>query len=87
MNSNDENLVPLCITEDEVHEAMIIGALNDAGIHHVVQGYHDEAFDGLFEQSRGHSRILVFEDDESKALEAISYIPNYKNEHGEEADE
>lgn len=86
MNSTNENLVPLCIAEDEVHEALIVSALEEAEIEFVVQGYHDEAFDGLFEKTQGHSRILVLEEDEPAARELVSHIPNPKNEEGDVAD-
>jgi hypothetical protein len=85
VNSANENLVPLCITEDEVHEALIVAALEEAEIEFVVQGYHDEAFDGLFENTQGHSRILVLEEDEVVARELVSHIPNPKNEEGDVA--
>lgn len=84
--TNDENLIPLCITEDGVHEALIASALEEAEIEYVVQGYHDEAFDGLFEKTQGHSRILVLEEDETEAREIVSHIPNPKNEEGDVAD-
>ena len=74
MDYTDENLVPVCTTNDEVHEALIKGALDDVGIRYVVQSFHDEAFDGLFEETHGHSRILVFEEDTEKAEEIIAQI-------------
>ncbi|HOL92931.1 MAG TPA: DUF2007 domain-containing protein [bacterium] len=74
MDYTDENLVPVGTTNDEVHETLIKGALDDAGIRYVVQSFHDEAFDGLFEETYGHSRILVFEDDAEKAEEIISQV-------------
>ncbi len=86
MKPSEENLIPLCITEDEVHEALITQILEEEHIHYVVQGYHDEAFDGLFENTKGHSRILVLERDESKAQEIVSHIPNPKNEEGDVAE-
>lgn len=79
IDKSDENLVSICTTEDEVHEALITAALNDSNIEHVVRGFRDEAFDGLFEDRYGHSQILVLEDDVEKAKEAIKDIPNPKN--------
>ncbi len=83
MNPDQEELIQVGITEDDIHEAFITSALDDAGIHYVVQGYHDEAFDGLFESVKGHSRILVLEDDVTEAEEIVQSIPNPKNEIGD----
>ncbi len=86
MNPSDENLVSLCVTEDMVHEALITTALEEAEIQFVVQDYHDEAYDGLYQMTHGHSRILVLEQDFSAAEELVSHIPNPKNEQGELAE-
>lgn len=74
MDYTDENLVPVCTTNDGVHESLITGALEDAGIRYVVQSFHDEAFDGLFEETHGHSRVLVLEEDREKAEEIINQV-------------
>lgn len=73
----DENLVKLIITNDEVHELQITGALADADIEYIVQEFHDSALDGLFESTFGHSRVMVFPHDLEQAQKIIAEIsPN-----------
>ncbi len=83
MHPNQEDLIAVGVTEDDIHEALITSALDDAGIHYVVQGFHDEVFDGLFESGTGHSRISVLEEDVAEAEEIVKSIPNPKNEIGD----
>jgi hypothetical protein len=74
IEKSDENLVPVCVTENEIHEGSITAALDDAKIEYVVRGFHDEAFDGLFESNFGHSQVLVLEEDVDKAKEILDEI-------------
>lgn len=72
MQKTDDKLVLLIVAEDEIHELQITGALTDAGIEYVVQSYFDQAYDGIFQQQKGFSRILVLERDLKRATEIIS---------------
>jgi mannose/fructose/N-acetylgalactosamine-specific phosphotransferase system component IIB len=71
MENPNENLVPAFTAEDDIQEALIRSALEDAEIEFVIQEYHDTAYDRIYEQIYGHSRILVLEHDMEKAQSII----------------
>ncbi|MGI6456612.1 MAG: putative signal transducing protein [bacterium] len=71
LDPTNENLIPVCITNDQVQESLIAGALEQAGLHYVVQNFDDAVFTGTQEQVHGHSRILVFEHEIDKAREIV----------------
>jgi len=79
VDTTNEKLIPLCVTENEVHEMQLIGALKDEDVECVVRSFFDAAFDGLFEKKHGHSMILVFERDLAKAKEIVCNIPLPEN--------
>jgi hypothetical protein len=68
---DEERLVEVCKTYDQVQESLIAGALEDSGIHYVIQNYEDAVFTGAYEPDHGHSRILVFEHELDKAREIV----------------
>ena len=69
---DDGNMVVIQTFEDEIQEALAIGALNEAGIKYVIRSFEDHAYDGLFTLSRGHSQALVLEDESVKAKEIVN---------------
>ncbi|MEW6234323.1 MAG: hypothetical protein AB1656_02955 [Candidatus Omnitrophota bacterium] len=79
MDATNEKLVPLCVTENAVHEMQLIGALKDENIECVVRSFFDSAYDGLFEKQHGHSMILVFDGDLARAKEIVCNIPLPEN--------
>ncbi len=57
--------------EDQVDEAVVRSALNEAGIKHVIRTFVDSAYNGIFIPQRGYGEVQVDETDAEKAKEII----------------
>ncbi|MDX9754329.1 MAG: DUF2007 domain-containing protein [bacterium] len=71
MENPEEKLIAIYTTLDAIQEALIRGALEEAGIQYLVRSYHDLAMDGMYEKTFGHSQILVFEHQLAEAKQMI----------------
>lgn len=67
----NEETVPIHTAEDSVEDMAVCAALDEAGIKYVVQPFEDHAYDGLFTNVLGHSRISVLKSDVERALQTI----------------
>ena len=60
-------------TLDNIVQAqMLESMLNEQGIPHVMQSYHDSAYDGLFQGQRGWGHIEASEEHESEILALLA---------------
>ncbi len=80
MNREKEDLIPVGIAEDDIHENLIIAAFDDAGIHYAVQKFHEGSFYGFYESVKGHSLFMVLEEDVDKAVKIAKSVTNPQNE-------
>ena len=68
---DEGKMVVIQTFDDEIQEALAIGALKDARMKYVIRSFEDHAYDGLFTLSRGHSQVLVLESESEKAKRII----------------
>jgi hypothetical protein len=52
-----EELVKAAVLDNDIEAQLVDSILNDQGIPHVMQSYHDTAYDGLFQTQRGWGQI------------------------------
>jgi len=48
-----EKAVKIVVLENEVQARVLESALKERGIPHMIRSYHDSAYDGLFQVSKG----------------------------------
>lgn len=54
-----ERLERIAVLDNEVQAGLADAVLSDRGIPHIVQSYHDSAYDGIFQTQRGWGAILA----------------------------
>jgi hypothetical protein len=52
-----EEFVKAAVLENTIEAQLVDSILSDRGIPHVMQSYHDTAYDGLFQTQRGWGQI------------------------------
>ena len=62
------NIKKIATLDNIVQAQMLESILNDQGIPHVMQSYHDSAYDGLFQGQMGWGHIEAPEEHESEIL-------------------
>ena len=67
------NDVKKIATIDNIVQAqMLESILNEQGIPHVIQSYHDSAYDGLFQGQMGWGHVEASEEHESEILALLN---------------
>lgn len=62
------NIKKIATLDDIVQAQMLESILNERGIPHVMQSYHDSAYDGLFQGQKGWGHIEAPEEHETEIL-------------------
>jgi len=57
-NLND-NFVEITAIDNPIEAALIKSSLEDSGIPFIIKEYHDSAYDGMFELTKGWGEILA----------------------------
>lgn len=74
----DDRLEKIAVLDSEVQAELVDAVLTDRDIPHIMQTYHESAFDGIFQAQKGWGVILAppgFRDEILAALEDIKHQP------------
>lgn len=74
----EESLERAGVLDNETQAGLLDAVLTDRGIPHIMQSYHDSAFDGVFQTQKGWGIVLAprsFREEVRSALEAIKHPP------------
>jgi hypothetical protein len=71
----EERLQRIAVFDNEAQAGLVDTVLEERGIPHIIQSYHDSAYDGIFQTEKGWGVILAeprFRDEIMTALEEIN---------------
>jgi hypothetical protein len=54
-----EDLEKIAVLENEIEGRMLDAMLTERGIPHVMRSYYDDAYDGLFQTTKGWGHVLA----------------------------
>jgi hypothetical protein len=69
-----ERFEKIAVLDNEVQAELMDGVLSDRKIPHILQSYHDSAYDGLFQMGKGWGAILAPESSREEILAALAEI-------------
>jgi hypothetical protein len=69
-----EKAVKIAVLENEVQARILESFLKEQGIPHMIRSYHDSAYDGLFQVSKGWGCVEAPENFKSKILEILMHL-------------
>jgi zinc ribbon protein len=70
----DERLEHMAVLDNEVQAELVEAMLSERKIPHILQSYHDSAYDGLFQMGKGWGRILAPPEFKGEILEILGDI-------------
>ncbi len=73
-SNDEERLQRTAVVDNEVQAGLLHAILTERGIPHIMQTYHDSAYDGIFQTQKGRGAILAparFSDEILTVLEEI----------------
>lgn len=77
----DNELVKLCTVENAVEAQVLEGLLRDRGIACELFTWHSIAYDGIFEQQKGHADMKVRAEDLERAREVhADFLAQYRSD-------
>lgn len=69
-----QDLVKAAVLDNEIEAQLVDSILDDRGIPHVMQSYHDTAYDGLFQTQRGWGQINAPVSYREEILEVVTEV-------------
>ena len=69
-----EKTVKIAVLENEVQAQILGSMLDEKGIPHLIRSYHDSAYDGLFQMSKGWGCVEAPEKFKSRILDILSHL-------------
>jgi len=70
----EERLQRICVLDNEAQAGLLDTILTERGIPHVMQTYHDSAYDGIFQTQKGWGAILAAPQFRSEIMTALEEI-------------
>ncbi len=70
----EERFERIAVLENEVQAGLVDGVLADREIPHIMQSYHDSAYDGLFQAQKGWGVLLAPASFRNEILAALEDI-------------
>jgi hypothetical protein len=70
----DEKTVKVAVLENEIESQMLASILDEQEIPHIIQSYHDAAYDGLFQMQKGWGYVVAPESCKSEILEILEEL-------------
>jgi hypothetical protein len=67
-----EKAVKIIVLENEVQARILESVLKEQGIPHVIRSYHDSAYDGLFQVSKGWGCVEAPKKFKSRILDILN---------------
>jgi hypothetical protein len=74
-----EKAVKIAVLENEVQARILESLLRERGIPHIIRSYHDSAYDGLFQVSRGWGCVEAPGKFKAKILELLNHLEEGTN--------
>ena len=65
----------IAILESDVQAQLLDDVLNERGVPHVMKSYHDSAYDGIFQTSRGWGHVEAPAEYAEQILKLIEDLP------------
>jgi hypothetical protein len=69
-----EEFVRAAVLDNDIEAQLVDSILHDRGIPHVMQSYHDTAYDGLFQTQRGWGQINAPSECREEILEVVTEV-------------
>jgi hypothetical protein len=69
-----DEFVKAAVLENTIEAQLVDSILSDRGIPHVMQSYHDTAYDGLFQTQRGWGQINAPLSCREEILEVVTEV-------------
>ncbi len=79
-----ERFERIAAIENEVEALCVRGALEERGIPFGMRSYHDSAYDGLFQFSRGWGHVEARAEHRDEILKVIEAVRHRPAEHGDD---
>lgn len=78
------DLVKAAVLENDIEAQLVDSILHERGIPHMMQSYHDTAYDGLFQTQRGWGQINAPASYREEILEIVMEARRQASEKSEE---
>jgi len=72
-------LIKIAVLENQIEAQLLEGILNERNINHNIESYHDIAYDGLFQQTKGWGCIKALEGDQDSILSILKELRKKAN--------
>ncbi|MBW1848741.1 MAG: hypothetical protein JRI53_05720 [Deltaproteobacteria bacterium] len=69
-----EKYKKIAVLENEIQAQLLDDVLTQQNIPHMMRSYHDSAYDGLFQHSKGWGHVEAPENHEDEILEIIDNL-------------
>jgi len=69
-----EGYTRVAALDNEIEALLVESVLTERGIPHVLESYHDTAYDGLFQTQKGWGMVAAPEDRREEVLEILEDI-------------
>jgi hypothetical protein len=75
-------LEKIVVLDNEVQAQMLDKSLDDLGIPHVMRSYHDSAYDGLYQVSRGWGHVEAPRECKAEILAILKELDQFAGPEG-----
>jgi hypothetical protein len=69
-----QEFVKAAVLDNDIEAQLVDSILQDRGIPHVMQSYHDTAYDGLFQTQRGWGQMNAPSEFREEILEVVTEV-------------
>jgi hypothetical protein len=69
-----EKYIKIAVLENEIQAQLLDDVLTQRNIPHMMRSYHDSAYDGLFQHSKGWGHVEAPENYEDEIIEIIDNL-------------
>lgn len=74
MTQKEENTIKVAVLENEIEAQMLGSILTEQEIPHIIQSYHDSAYDGLFQLQKGWGYVMAPETFRDEILSILTEL-------------
>ena len=75
----------IVVLDDEIHAQLVDAVLTDQHIPHTMRTYHDSAYDGLFQGSRGWGHVEAPEDRRDEIMRIVEDLSRQRDADSDES--
>ena len=69
-----KEFIKAAVLDNDIEAQLVDSILHERGIPHIMQSYHDTAYDGLFQTQRGWGQINAPSDCREAILEVVTEV-------------